>query len=152
MISLVDETGRLEPGQSDRLEAVLTTWLSEQDIPDSDGEPVMTLILLDDGQRHELNLRDRQVDDATDVLSYPAHEPDDDGFPEIPFLGDVFISIDTAARQAADAGHGFLDELLVLAAHGVTHLLGYDHQTEEEWKVFRTAQSRILELGRQKPG
>ena len=153
MISLIDETDSLEAAQLERLESVLTSWLSEQPLVENDGDmPVVTLVLLDDPQIHELNLRDRQVDDATDVLSYPAHEPDDDGFPVIPFLGDVFISVDTAARQADTAGHGLLDELLVLAAHGVTHLLGYDHQTEEEWKVFETAQARILELDRQEPG
>lgn len=151
MISLVDETEALAADLLERLETVLVAWLTEQDVEETD-LPVMTLILVDDKRIRELNLRDRQVDDATDVLSYPVHEPDDDGFPVIPFLGDVFISIDTAARQATAAGHGLLNELLVLAAHGGTHLLGYDHQSEEEWKVFRTAQSRILELDRQASG
>lgn len=146
MITLLDETGRLDEADTEFLTATVTAWLQEQELPAAvPGIPLVTLVLLDDTGIRELNLRDRGLDEATDVLSYPVHEPDDEGFPSVPFLGDVFISLDTAEGQAAAAGHSLLTEILVLAAHGVTHLLGYDHRTEEEWQVFRTAQSGILQ-------
>ena len=66
--------------------------------------------------------------------------------PEVEQLGDVFISLDTAARQAKEKGHDLETEILSLAAHGVTHLRGYDHPTEAAWQTFHQAQNRILEL------
>lgn len=109
-----------------------------------------TVILLDDASIHAMNLRDRAEDKPTDVLSYPTWEPEDDakglGMPQIPYLGDIFISLDTALRQAQQAGHSLEQEVKVLAAHGLTHLLGHDHHTPEEWQPFLCNQKKILEL------
>ena len=110
----------------------------------------VTLVFVDDAKIRDLNRAHREVDAPTDVLSYPTSEPDDvaEGFvmPEIPHLGDVIISVETAQRQAAERGHSLVQEVKTLAAHGVTHLLGYDHPTEEAWKRFRSNQARILTL------
>lgn len=148
MIELTDETGRLAGEELDRLRDVLAAWLEETGERPAEGLPLFSLILVDDRVIAELNIRDRGVSGATDVLSYPVHEPDDEGFPELPFKGDVFISLDTALQQAQAAGHSLLDEVMVLAAHGYTHLQGYDHRTEEEWKVFEAAQERVMKLAR----
>jgi len=80
------------------------------------------------------------------VLSYPTAEPDDAGFPAVPHLGDIFISLDTAARQAEERGVGLEQEVLVLAAHGLTHLRGFDHTSEAAWEPFRAAERRIVRL------
>lgn len=148
MIELTDETNRLSETQLAFIAEVLGDWLAESAVT-HDGElPLFSLVLLDDAGIANLNEQDRGVSGPTDVLSYPVHEPDDEGFPVLPFLGDIFISLDTAAQQADAAGHGLLAEILVLAAHGFTHLQGYDHRTEEEWKVFEAAQDRIMTLAR----
>jgi probable rRNA maturation factor len=110
------------------------------------GEREVTVVLVDDPAIRELNRAHRDVDEATDVLSYPTSEPDDDGFPEIPHLGDVIISLDTAARQAPDHDHDLMQEVMVLAAHGLVHLMGYDHDTEEAWQIFTKAETRVLTL------
>lgn len=82
---------------------------------------------------------------ATDVLSFPSWEPGDPFMP--PHLGDIFISLDTARRQADARGHSLGREVALLASHGFTHLLGHDHPHAEglgyeegavgpEWQVF----------------
>ena len=139
-VELLDETGCYPHG--DELRAALAALLAELGL----GGRELTVVLMDDAGIAERNASDRGVDGPTDVLSYPTSEPDDVGFPQVPHLGDVLISLDTAARQAAEHGHGLREEVLVLAAHGVTHLRGLDHQDEREWRPFLEAQRRILEL------
>lgn len=110
------------------------------------GAKQLTLVLVDDAEIHALNLEHLGVDAPTDVLSFPLVELGDDDFPEVPHLGDIVISLATARRQAAAAGHPLEHEVATLAAHGLTHLLGYDHPTEDSWAVFRANQTRILAL------
>lgn len=140
-VEILDETQRYRPAE--RLGRALEALLGELGADDRD----VTVVLVDDATIHRRNLRDRGVDAPTDVLSYPTAEPDDEGFPAVAHLGDIFISIETAARQAADHGTGLEREVLVLAAHGLTHLRGFDHPTDERWEPFRAAERRILALG-----
>lgn len=142
MVEILDETRRLPSADAAVLERALQALLEELGL----GAREVSVVLLDDAAIRVRNREDRGVDAATDVLSYPTHEPDDVGMPEIPHLGDILISLDTAARQGAERGHAPLEELLVLAAHGLTHLRGLDHPTEDEWTPFRDAQRRILHL------
>lgn len=106
----------------------------------------LTVVLTDDAEIHALNRQHLGVDSATDVLSFPLFELTDDDFPDVPHLGDVVISLDAAQRQADAAGHTLEAEVATLAAHGLTHLLGYDHPTENAWATFRTNQTRIVVL------
>lgn len=111
-----------------------------------EGSKELTLVFTDDDEIHTLNREHLGVDKPTDVLSFPLMESGDAGIPDIPHLGDIVISLDTASRQAAAAGHNLETEVAILAAHGLTHLLGFDHPTEEAWAVFRANQTRILAL------
>ena len=110
----------------------------------------VTVVLVDDAKIQTLNRAHREVDTPTDVLSYPAFEPDDltDSLmmPAIPHLGDIIISLETAQQQAAEQGHSLTQEVKTLAAHGLTHLLGYDHEAEAAWQRFRNNQALILKL------
>ena len=110
------------------------------------GDKQLTVVLTDDAEIRALNRDHLDVDGPTDVLSFPLSEPGDEGFPEVPHLGDVVISLDTAARQAEAAGRPLETEVATLAAHGLTHLLGFDHPTEAAWAEFRANQTRILAL------
>jgi probable rRNA maturation factor len=103
----------------------------------------MTISLTDDRELRGLNKKYAGEDHATDVLSFEQGEPaaDKRGIPPIrgrrpPLLGDVIISVETAARQAKAAKHSLLAELFHLSVHGMVHLLGYDHATKAEERVM----------------
>ena len=87
----------------------------------------MTLSLTDDRELRALNKKYANEDHATDVLSFEQAAP---------LLGDVIISVETAARQAKTAKHSLLAELFHLSVHGMVHLLGYDHATKAEERVM----------------
>lgn len=126
----------------ERLQEVLEKLMADLGAADKE----LTLVLVDDQEMQTLNRDHRGVDAPTDVLSYPLAEPEDEGFPEVPHLGDVIISLDTAERQAEARGHPLELEVVTLAAHGLTHLLGFDHPTEEAWKTFHHNQARAVAL------
>lgn len=85
-------------------------------------ESSATIAFVSDKRIRELNRQFRGVDKATDVLSFPAEEKLN--------LGDVAVSVDTAAVQAKDNGLSFDDEIAQLILHGLLHLCGYDHETD----------------------
>lgn len=104
----------------------LGPWLEElvADLaPERDG---LTVRLAGDQSLRELNRVFRDKDKPTDVLSFPG-ERSPEGWP----LGDVAISVQTARRQAAAAGHSVEHEIRLLALHGVLHCLGYDHESDD---------------------
>ena len=138
MVEILNETRQSLPLLE--VETSLKRYLSELGVQQS-----VTLVLCDDEAIRALNAEHRGVNAPTDVLSYPLHEPDDVGIPTVAHLGDVFISVDTAARQASEHDHSLSEEVLALAAHGVCHLRGFDHPTEDAWQVFHRAQRRVLE-------
>lgn len=97
----------------------------------------LSVLLCDDSKIHELNAQYRGYDKPTDVLAFAM----DEGVP-MPsaagetILGDVVISLDTASRQAKQAGRAIVDEVVFLLAHGILHLLGYDHRDAQETRVM----------------
>jgi probable rRNA maturation factor len=110
------------------------------------GDREVTIVLVDDPTIAAMNLRDRAIEGPTDVLSYPLHEPDDAGFPTLPHLGDVIVSLDTARLQARGRGVLLWHEVAELVAHGLLHLLGHDHQTEADWAPFHAGQAEARAL------
>lgn len=107
------------------------------------------LRLTDDLQIQELNAQYRQQNKPTDVLAFAALEVD---FPQseeiltsVPlYLGDIIVSVDTAQRQAQQQEHSLPTELAWLAAHGLLHLLGWDHPDEESLGRMLEQQVRLL--------
>ena len=92
-----------------------------------DVEGELSVALVGDGEMHELNSRYRSVDRPTDVLAFALREGTGANLhPGV--LGDVIISLDTAARQAAERRVAPSEEVRTLLAHGILHLLGYDHE------------------------
>ena len=99
----------------------------------------LSILLCDDATIHELNREYRAVDRPTDVLAFPL--PDDHGSPPgLPrTLGDVVISVETAARQARQRRRTLIAEVSTLLIHGLLHLLGHDHERQ----VDRAAMDRV---------
>lgn len=98
------------------------------------GPRELSVLLTDDRRIHRLNRDYRSKDRPTDVLAFAMDEGDGRGADEL--LGDVVISLETAARQAAERGREPLDEVTHLLAHGLLHLVGYDHQTDAEHRAM----------------
>ncbi len=99
--------------------------------------------LVDNEQIREINQETRGVDKPTDVLSFPINY-------EIPgiesvFLGEIIISLEKVIEQAKDYKHSREREFYYLMAHGVLHLLGYDHMEEEEKKIMRKKEEDALQ-------
>lgn len=94
------------------------------------------VLLADDATLRSLNKTFRRKNKATDVLSFPAAEN--------PYghAGDLAISLDTAARQAAAFGHTLRDEVRILLLHGLLHLSGMDHETDDGEMAAREAELR----------
>jgi len=119
-----------------------------------DEEYEVSVLITDDEHIHQLNREYRGVDRATDVLSFPMFEFDeegnmiDDGGDQ---LGDIVISLETALRQADEYGHAPSREVAFLTVHSMLHLMGYDHEIEEERVIMRKNEEEILsEIGETK--
>lgn len=89
--------------------------------------PELTIVFLNDQQMMTYNRDYRNKNYATDVLSFPVNQTVDGKH----YVGDILISLDRTAAQAQSAGHSSKKELRILLVHGVLHLLGYDHETDD---------------------
>jgi probable rRNA maturation factor len=123
-----------------RIQKLLKKATEETLIHDGNGVADLTLVLTGDKKVKELNKQFRGIDLPTDVLSFPA-ESREKG---TPYLGDVIISVPRAKEQANEAGHSLNEELMLLAVHGVLHLLGYDHSDPAGKAKMWKAQEAIL--------
>lgn len=96
------------------------------------------LLLTDDAALAALNSRFRGKDAPTNVLSFPS------GDAEGEFLGDIALAFETCRREAAEQGKSLADHAAHLIAHGLLHLAGYDHETDEEALVMEAKEVEIL--------
>ena len=103
------------------------------------------IIIVDNKYIHELNKMYRNIDRETDVITFALEDENTIIVPgDERILGDIYISIDKARSQSEEYHHSLLRELSFLAVHGFYHLLGYDHQTEEEEKIMFEKQEEVL--------
>jgi probable rRNA maturation factor len=101
------------------------------------GAAALAIVLCDDAAMRKLNERWRGRAEPTNVLSFPA-------VPGAAMLGDIAIAYETTAREAEADGKRFADHLAHLAVHGFLHLLGYDHQSDEEADAMERLERVIL--------
>lgn len=105
----------------------------------------VSCVLVDDERIHEINREYRHIDRSTDVISFAMEDNDQfyvEGMPRT--LGDIFISVNHAKKQAEEYGHSLRREMCFLFTHGILHLLGYDHMTDEQEKEMFGLQDEIL--------
>ena len=124
----------------DKLHEFITFVLKEEKLENVE----FNIIFIDNPRIHEINLTYRGVDRPTDVISF-ALEDNKTIDLGVRLLGDIYISIDKAKVQATSFGHSLRREISFLAVHGLLHLLGYDHMTEEEEKVMFAKQEELLQ-------
>ena len=111
-------------------------------------EAEVSVTLTDDAHIHELNRTYRAVDRPTDVISFALNESEEPaiaGGPAVNVLGDIVLSVERAAAQAADYGHSLRREIVFLTVHGMLHLLGYDHIEEGERLEMEEEQRHVME-------
>jgi probable rRNA maturation factor len=111
------------------------------------GKGEVSLLLTDDDQIKELNRIYRKKNRPTDVLAFAQREGEH-GDASGRILGDVIVSVPTAARQASAAGRPVLDEVTMLVAHGILHLLGWDHDTDAKDRAMRRETDRLCMAAR----
>ena len=120
------------------IRSAIAATLSEQGFPyDAD----VSVTLCDNEHIHDLNNRFRGVDRPTDVLSFPIFDEEDMGGKVV--LGDIVLSLEKAKSQAEEYGHSLKRELCFLCCHSALHLLGYDHETEDERTQMETKQKEV---------
>ena len=105
---------------------------------------IMNIIFVNDEEIHKINKEYRNIDRITDVISFALND-EKDFLIKTEELGDIFICIDQAKRQAVDYGHSLDREIGFLSVHGYLHLNGYDHMTKEDEEIMFKKQDEILE-------
>lgn len=138
MIEVENRSGQLAPEAV--VHKLLTHSIKELGLhPDCE----LTLAFIDDVEMAQLHEKWMELPGTTDVMSFPMDElkPND---PAPGILGDIVISPVVARTQAERAGHSFEHEVKILAAHGLLHLLGYDHQEPEHERVMFALQEDLV--------
>lgn len=131
------------------IKKVLENCFEEEKIIDS--KLMITITLTNAENIKKINKEYRNIDKATDVLSFPMFEKDELEnkiknrlFEHEDVLGDIIISIPKVEEQANEYGHSFERELSYMVVHGFYHLMGYDHIKEEDKKEMRPKEEKIL--------
>lgn len=126
------------------LEKLLEQMLVDYDL--YSGE--VAVVIGSDELLRRLNREYRDQDRPTDVLSFTYLEPGEDTAPgdQEYAVGDIYISIEMAVKQAVAVGYHLKDETALLAIHGMLHLLGFDHLEDDEAEVMRTKEISYLQL------
>ena len=131
------------------IQDVIKTCYKQEKIENS--KLIITITLTTPENIKEINKTYRDIDRATDVLSFPIFEKDEldkkiekKDFEIEDMLGDIVISIEKVEEQAVEYGHSFERELSYMVVHGFYHLMGYDHMEEEEKVEMRKKEDKIL--------
>ncbi|MGD6898951.1 rRNA maturation RNase YbeY [Bacillus infantis] len=146
-IDFLDETNEVKSSHIEQVEKLLNFAAEKENVED-DSELSVTFVT--NGRIQEINREYRDKDKPTDVISFAMEELGEgeteiagEGIPRV--LGDIIISIQRTEEQAGEYGHSFERELGFLAVHGFLHLLGYDHETDEEEREMFGRQKDILD-------
>ncbi len=136
-IEITNKSGELVP--SDGVRDLLQNALIELKL---NPECEVNLVFVDIEEMTELHIRWMDEAGPTDVLSFPMDMPAAEN--EAVTLGDIVIAPTVAAQQAATAGHSIDHEIFILAAHGLLHILGYDHANPADEKVMFNLQEDLV--------
>ncbi len=136
-IEITNKSGELVPTESVR--DLLQNSLVELKL---NPECEVNLVFVDIEEMTELHIKWMDEGGPTDVLSFPMDMPATEN--EAVTLGDIVIAPVVAAQQAASAGHSIDHEIFILAAHGLLHILGYDHAIADEEKIMFALQEDLV--------
>ena len=131
------------------IEQVLKECYKEEKLENS--KLIITITLTTPSKIRKINNEYRQIDRATDVLSFPMFEKseldkkiENNDFLYEDILGDIIIPVEKVKEQAKEYGHSFERELSYMVVHGFYHLMGYDHIEEKDKVIMRPKEEKIL--------
>lgn len=129
-----DDWTECAPDITDVIEQTAEAALNAMELPSQDTE--VSIVLSDDDFIQSLNKQWRGKDKPTNVLSFPQDEPQ--------LLGDVIVAFGTVKREAEEQGKPFESHVRHLIVHGILHLLGHDHENDEEAEEMESLEIEIL--------
>jgi len=146
-LDFMDETEVLQDEDIDMLERLLNFAAEKEKVEDGSE---LSVTLVNNERIREINREYRDKDRPTDVISFAMEEMGEGEIPligaDMPrILGDIIISVEKTKEQAVEYGHSFRRELGFLAVHGFLHLLGYDHEAEDDEKKMFARQKELLD-------
>ena len=137
LIISLDEGIDIEKPLNNKLNKVVSTILDQEKMSDC----VINLRLLNDKEMKKLNMQFRQKDKTTNVLSFPN---DDISVKQTKNIGDIAISVEYVKEEAKKEGKTFDDHIIHMLAHGVYHILGYDHENNENAVIMENKEIQTL--------
>ena len=138
IINLTDET--IDDLTIDDIDNICKITFNKLDVCN----PILNILIVDNNKIQEINREYRGKDNVTDVISFAFEDYKDIEYDNFRFLGEIYISLQKARKQAEEYGHSERREICYLTVHGLLHLLGYDHMNEEDKKVMRSLEEEIL--------
>jgi len=137
LIITLDKGISIDSGLKDKLQSIVSLIFREEGLVDSE----INLRILDDEEMEKLNYKFRNKNLTTNVLSF---QSDDISIKHTKNIGDIAISSEYVEREALEEGKFFEDHMIHMLAHGVYHILGYDHQNEETALIMESKEINIL--------
>ena len=137
LIISLDEGIDIERPLNNKLNKIVSTILDQEKMSDC----VINLRLLNDKEMKKLNMQFRQKDKTTNVLSFPN---DDISVKQTKNIGDIAISVEYVKAEAKKEGKTFDDHIIHMLAHGVYHILGYDHENNENAMIMENKEIQTL--------
>ncbi len=137
LIISLDEGIDIEKPLNNKLNKIVSTILDQEKMSDC----VINLRLLNDKEMKKLNMQFRQKDKTTNVLSFPN---DDISVKQTKNIGDIAISVEYVKAEAKKEGKTFDDHIIHMLAHGVYHILGYDHENNENAVIMENKEIQTL--------
>jgi len=137
LIITLDKGISIDSGLKDKLQSIVSLIFREEGLVDSE----INLRILDDEEMKKLNHKFRNKNLTTNVLSF---QSDDISIKHTKNIGDIAISSEYVLREAKDEGKTFEDHMIHMLAHGVYHILGYDHESDEMAVIMENKEINIL--------
>ena len=137
LIITLDKGISIDSGLKDKLQSIVSLIFREEGLVDSE----INLRILDDEEMKKLNYKFRNKNLTTNVLSF---QSDDISIKHTKNIGDIAISSEYVEREAVEEGKFFEDHMIHMLAHGVYHILGYDHENDEMAVIMENKEINIL--------
>jgi len=137
LIITLDKGISIDSGLKDKLQSIVSLIFREEGLVDSE----INLRILDDEEMKKLNHKFRNKNLTTNVLSF---QSDDISIKHTKNIGDIAISSEYVEREAVEEGKFFEDHMIHMLAHGVYHILGYDHENDEMALIMENKEINIL--------